>query len=220
MSTKSHGIDDALYAYLTRVGLRESEPMRRLRERTDGLEMAEMRSSAEQVGALSLILKLMSARIVIEVGVFTGYATLGFAQALPAEGRVHALDISKEWIDIGRPYWEEAGVAERIDVMLAPAAETLGRLIRSGNAGGGDFVFIDADKENYDAYYEAGLTLLRPGGLVAIDNVFWSGRVVDPDAQDADTQAIRALNDKLAEDARVDLAMLPVGDGLTLARKR
>jgi len=220
MSTKSLGLDETLYSYLLEHGLRESDVMRRLRKETDKLEMAEMRSSAEQVNALSIILRLMGARRAIEVGVFTGYATLAFAAALPAEGRVFALDVSREWTDIGRDYWVEAGVADRIELILAPAIETLESLIRNGNSESVDFAFIDADKENYDAYYEASLTMLRPGGLIAVDNVLWSGRVVDPEAQDADTQAIRALNEKLAQDARVDLAMLPVGDGLTLARKR
>lgn len=220
MSTKSLGLDESLYRYLLEHGVREPDIMRRLREETDKLEMARIRSSAEQVNALSLILKLMGARRAIEVGVFTGYATLAFAAALPAEGRVYALDVSKEWTDIGRSYWEEAGVADRIELILAPATETLESLIRGGNSESVDFAFIDADKENYDAYFEAALTLLRPGGLIAVDNVLWSGRVIDPEAQDADTRAIRALNEKLARDARIDLAMLPVGDGLTLARKR
>jgi len=220
MSTKSLGIDEKLYDYLIRLGVREDELLRRLRDETDTLEMAEMRSSAEQVNALSLILKLMGARRAIEIGVFTGYATLAFARALPADGRVYALDVSQTWTDIGRRYWEEAGVAENIELILAPAIETLESLIREGNSESVDFVFIDADKENYDPYFEAALTLLRPGGLVAVDNVLWSGRVIDPEARDADTQAIRSLNEKLAEDPRIDLAMLPVGDGLTLARKR
>ena len=220
MSTKSLGLDEALYDYLLKHGVRESDVMRRLREETDTLEMAEMRCSAEQVNALAMILKLMAARRVIEIGVFTGYATLAFAAALPAEGRVYALDVSKDWTDIGRSYWQEAGVDGRIELRLAPAIDTLETLIRDGNSESVDFAFIDADKENYDPYFEAALTLLRPGGLIAIDNVLWSGRVIDPEAQDDDTQAIRALNEKLARDTRIDLAMLPVGDGLTLCRKR
>jgi len=220
MSVKTLGLSDALHDYVQKVGFREPDVMRRLREESDALEMAAMRSSAEQVNALTLLLKLMGARRIIEVGVFTGYATLGFAAALPADGKVYALDVSRDWTDIGRPYWDEAGVADRIDLILAPALETLETMIKQGNSQSVDFVFIDADKENYDAYYEAGLTLLRRGGLIGIDNVLWSGNVIDPQAQDADTRAIRALNDKLKDDARIDLAMLPIGDGLTLARKR
>lgn len=220
MSLGSIGLDDKLQSYLLARGVREPDVLARLRQRSDGLEMARMRSSIEQVNFLSLLLKLMGARTVLEVGVFTGYGTLGFALALPADGQVIGLDISKDYTDIGRPFWDEAGVSGKIDLRLAPAADTLAGLIKAGNAGTVDFAFIDADKEGYDGYYEACLGLLRPGGLIAIDNVLWGGSVVDADKQDADTAAIRALNEKLEGDRRVDLAMLPIGDGLTLARKR
>jgi len=220
MSVKSLGLDAALHDYLMRVGVRESAIMRRLRAESDALEWAVMRSSAEQVNALTLLLQLMDARRIIEIGVFTGYATLGFASVLPREGKIFALDTARDWTDIAQRYWQEAGVSDRIELILAPAGETLENLIKRGNSQSVDFVFIDADKENYDAYYEAALALLRRGGLVAIDNVLWHGNVVDESAQDADTRAIRALNAKLVDDARIDLAMLPVGDGVTLARKR
>ncbi len=220
MSRRSLGLDDAVHDYLVACGVREIEVMRRLRLRSDELPMAEMRSSLEQVNFLQLLLKAIGARRVIEIGVFTGYATLGFALALPEDGIVHALDISHEWPAIGRPFWEEADVAHRIDLRIAPADESLKALRDEGLAGLVDFVFIDADKTGYAAYYEAALELLRPGGLIAVDNVLWSGRVVDPEADDADTVAIREFNAMLRDDPRIDLTMLPLGDGLTLARRR
>ncbi|RMF13141.1 MAG: SAM-dependent methyltransferase [Alphaproteobacteria bacterium] len=220
MSRRSLGLNDAIYDYLVEYGVREIEVMRRLRERTDALPMAEMRSSLEQVNFLQLLLKATGARRVVEVGVFTGYATLGFALALPEDGIVHALDISHEWPSIGRAFWEEADVARRIDLRIAPASESLRALMDEGLVGLVDFVFIDADKTGYAAYYEAALELLHPGGLIAADNVLWSGRVIDPAADDADTVAIREFNAMLRDDTRIDLTMLPLGDGLTLARKR
>ncbi len=220
MSRRSLGLNDAIHDYLVEYGAREIEVMRRLRERTDALPMAEMRSSLEQVNFLQLLLRATGTRRVVEVGVFTGYATLGLALALPEDGVVHALDISREWPEIGRPFWEEADVARRIDLRIAPAAASLLELKEEGLVGLVDFVFIDADKTGYGDYYEAALELLHPGGLIAADNVLWSGRVVDPSADDADTVAIREFNAMLRDDERIDLAMLPLGDGLTLARKR
>ncbi len=219
MSIRSAGIEPELYDYLLEFGVREPDVMRRLREESDSLQMANMRSSVEQVNALALILRLMGARRAIEVGVFTGYATLAFARALGRDGRVLALDISTEWTDVGRRYWDEAGVAERIDLIIGPALETLARLRSAGHEESIDFAYIDADKANYLAYYEDCLALVRPGGLIAVDNVLWSGRVVDPAACDDDTAAIRDFNARLRDDPRIDLAMLPVGDGVTLARK-
>ncbi len=156
----------------------------------------------------------------MEVGTFTGYSALAVALALPDDGRLVACDVSEEWTAIARRYWEEAGVAHKIDLRLAPALETLDGLLLEGRAGTFDFAFIDADKEGYDAYYERALELLRTGGLIALDNTLWEGKVVDPAATDVDTEAIRAINTKLAQDERVTLSLLPVGDGLTLARKR
>ncbi len=220
MSTRSLGLSDRLQEYLLAVGVRETDVQRRLRAVTDNHPLSVMRSSAEQVAFLQLLLKAINARRVVEVGVFTGYATLGFALALPEDGIVHALDISAEFPAIGRPFWEEADVARKIDLRIAPAAESLAALRREGLEGLVDFVFIDADKTGYLTYYEEALALLHPGGIVAVDNVLWSGRVIDPGADDRDTVAIRAFNERVKDDSRVDLVMLPVGDGLTLARKR
>ncbi len=220
MSTGTLGLDEELRGYLLEYGVREPDVMRRLREESDRLPMAQMRSSAEQVNALSLLLKAIGARTVIEVGVFTGYATLGFARSLPLDGIVYALDVSEEWTSIGKRYWEEAGVSRQIELTLAPAVETLEAMIKSGAAGHVDFAFIDADKAGYAAYFEACLTLVKQGGVIAIDNVLWSGRVIDPSDKEESTQAIRAFNQALSTDTRIDLAMLPIGDGLTLAYKK
>ena len=194
--------------------------MRRLREETAALEMAQMQIGPEQGQFMALLVELMGARKTLEVGTFTGYSALAVALALPEVGRLVACDISEEWTAMGRRYWEEAGVAHKIDLRLAPALETLDELLTEGSAGTFDFAFIDADKEGYDAYYERSLELIRTGGLIAFDNTLWEGKVVDPTATDVDTEAIRAINTKLAGDERVTLSLLPVGDGLTLARKR
>lgn len=214
------GLDDTVYGYLLDHSLREPPVMAALRAETDALAMSRMRSSAEQVQFLGLLLKAIGAKRLLEVGVFTGYATLGFALALPEGGEVVALDVSEEWTSMGRRYWSKAAVASRIDLRLAPALDSLDRLIADGQADSFDFAFIDADKVNYGAYVERCLTLVRRGGLIAVDNVLWSGRVADPDEDDPDTVAIRALNDALVHDDRIDLSMLPIGDGLTLARRR
>lgn len=214
------GLDDTVYGYLLDHSLREPPVMAALRAETDALAMSRMRSSAEQVQFLGLLLKAIGAKRVLEVGVFTGYATLGFALALPEGGEVVALDVSEEWTSMGRRYWGKAVVASRIDLRLAPALDSLDRLIADGQADSFDFAFIDADKVNYGAYVERCLTLVHRGGLIAVDNVLWSGRVADPDEDDPDTVAIRALNDALVHDDRIDLSMLPIGDGLTLARRR
>jgi caffeoyl-CoA O-methyltransferase len=213
-------LSDELYAYLLDVSLRDREVLRRLREETAGLEHADMQIGPEQGQLMALLLELLGARRVLEIGTFTGYSALVMALALPEDGRVVACDVSEEWTSIGRRYWEEAGVAHKIDLRLAPAAETLQALLADGREGTFDFAFIDADKEGYDRYYELALRLVRTGGLVAIDNTLWEGKVADPSATDADTEAIRALNAKLRTDERVTLSLLPVGDGLTLALKR
>ncbi len=178
-----------------------------------------MQIGPEQAQFMALLVKLIGARRAIEIGVFTGYSALTVALALPDDGRLLACDISDEYTRVGRPFWEQAGVAAKIDLQLAPATQTLDAHIAAGESGQYDFAFIDADKASYDAYYERCLVLLRPGGLIAIDNVLWGGSVARP-AEDADTKALQALNDKIHADQRVDMAMLPIGDGVTLARKR
>ena len=220
MSTRTLALTDEIYRYLLEMSLREPESMRRLRAETARMEWARMQIAPEQAQFMALLVELMGARKALEIGTFTGYSALAVALALPPEGRLITCDISEEWTAVARRYWEEAGVAHKIDLRLAPALETLDALIDGGEAGSFDFAFIDADKETYEEYYERTLTLLRPGGLVTVDNVLWSGSVVDPSRQDADTEAIRAFNAKLREDTRVSLSLVPIGDGLTLARKK
>jgi predicted O-methyltransferase YrrM len=222
MSNRTIQVDDRLYDYILAASSREPELLARLREETRErfAERFGMQISPEQGQFMALLVQLMGARKTLEVGVFTGYSSLSVALALPEDGRIVACDVSEEWTSIARRYWEEAGVAHKIDLRLAPAIETLDALLAAGEAGTFDFAFIDADKGNYAAYYERALELLRPGGLVTIDNVLWSGRVADPSVDDADTAAIRELNEQLHRDERVALSLLPVGDGLTLALKR
>jgi predicted O-methyltransferase YrrM len=191
-----------------------------LRKETQGLKQSGMQIGPDQGLFLGLLVKLLGARRVVEVGTFTGYSALAMAMALPPDGRIVCCDISEEYTAIARRYWKEAGVADRIDLRLGPATETLGRLMATEGPASQDLAFIDADKSSYDAYYEACLQLLRPGGLIAIDNVLWSGRVADPAVKDADTSALRALNLKIRDDRRVDAVVLTVGDGLTLARRK
>lgn len=209
-----------LNRYLRDVSVRESSVQRALRDETAQLPLSQMQISPEQGQFMALLLKLIGARRTIEVGVFTGYSTLACAQALPEDGEIIACDVSEEWTSIARRYWAQAGVDGKIDLRLAPATETLQSLIDAGQAGQFDFAFIDADKENYAAYFELCLTLTRPGGLLVIDNVLWSGSVANLQKQDPDTVAIRAFNQTLLSDGRVDISMLPVSDGLTLAWKR
>jgi caffeoyl-CoA O-methyltransferase len=213
-------MSDALYAYMHRVSLRESDVQRRLRDETAALEYSMMQISPEQGQLMRMLAGLVGARRAIEVGVFTGYSALSVALALPEDGELIACDVSEEWTAIARRYWAEAGVAEKIRLELAPATETLDALLAEGRAGDFDIAFIDADKTSYDGYYERCLELLRPGGLVLIDNVLWGGSVADEENRSEDTLALRALNAKLRDDARIELCMLPVGDGLTLARRR
>ena len=220
MSSRTLNITDALMGYLHENGLRESQAAAGLRAATAKLPMAMMQISPEQGALMQMLVRLTGTRRALEVGTFTGYSALVVAEALPADGRLIACDVSAEWTSIGKPFWREAGVAEKIDLRLRPAVETLDELIASGERGRFDFAFIDADKSNYDRYYERALELLRQGGLVGVDNTLWSGAVVDHKRNDADTQAIRALNAKVKSDARVDMVLLPIGDGLTLARKR
>jgi predicted O-methyltransferase YrrM len=209
-----------LDAYVRSVGGRETAVQRRLREATSALPQAAMQIGADQASFLALLVRLMGARRALEVGTFTGYSALAVALALPADGTLVCCDVSREWTDIGRPFWAEAGVASRIDLRLAPAQDTLRDLVRSPGPGSFDFAFIDADKGGYDTYYEQALVLVRAGGLVVIDNTLWSGSVADPANQEADTRALRALNAKIHADARVDACLLSMGDGVTLARRR
>jgi predicted O-methyltransferase YrrM len=202
------------------VGVREHEVLRRLREETAALPESRMQIAPEEGAFLALLVRILEARKVLEVGTFTGYSSTAMALALPADGRIICCDLSKEWTDVARRAWADAGVADRVDLRLGPALETLEQLLAAGEAGSFDLAFIDADKANYTGYYEAALRLVRQGGVIAIDNVLWSGRVADPEVTDDDTNAIRALNDALASDDRVDVAMLPLADGVTLARVR
>lgn len=220
MTNRSISLTDSLYDYLLSVSLREPDLLRELRAETATCPQARMQIAPEQGQFMALLVRLMGARRCLEVGVFTGYSSLAVALALPDDGRLVACDVSEAWTAIARRYWAAAGVADRIDLRLAPALETLEQLAASGEAGRFDFAFLDADKENYVHYYERVLQLLRPGGLVVVDNTLWSGRVADPEDAAADTVALRHFNEHLHRDERVDLSLVPVGDGLTLARKR
>ena len=221
MSSHTITLDDALYDYLLRFGTRESDIAKELRAETRKATRAHrMQISPEQGAFMQLLVRLIGARRTLEVGTFTGYSALVVAEALPDDGRVTACDVSEEWTAVGRPFWERAGVADKIDLVLGAAVDTLDGLIAAGDSGTFDFAFIDADKSNYDAYYERCLELLRPGGVIGVDNVLWGGRVARTGTDDEDTVAIRALNGKINADTRVDAATLPIGDGLTLAIKR
>jgi predicted O-methyltransferase YrrM len=220
MSRETTGLTDSLLTYIRRVGMREDEDLRLLREETASHTMARMQISPEQGQFMTLLIELIGAKKTFEVGTFTGYSAMCVAKAMGTEGRVVALDVSEEYTAIARRHWEQAEVADRIDLRLAPAAESLKAMVSAGETASYDFAFIDADKTGYDTYYEYALTLLRPGGIAAIDNVLWNGAVIDPTDQEADTIAIRKLNDKLAADERITLSLVPIGDGLTLARKR
>jgi caffeoyl-CoA O-methyltransferase len=213
-------LEGPLYDYFLSVSSREPEVMLRLRRETAQLPNAMMQIPPEQGQFMGLLVQLLDAKKTFEVGVFTGASALSVALALPPDGKVIACDVNAEWTAIARRYWQEAGVANKVDLRLAPAVETLRKLLDEGQAGTFDFGFIDADKENYDNYFELGLQLIRRGGLLAFDNVIWGGRVADPSVQDESTRALRALNAKLHHDERVSLSMLPIADGVTLALKR
>jgi predicted O-methyltransferase YrrM len=220
MSNKTFTLQEPLYSYLLSVSLREPDVLRRLREETMSIPLAGMQIAPEQGQFMALLVRLLGARKCLEVGTFTGYSALAVALALPADGKLIACDISEEWTAVGRRYWKEAGMAERIDLQLGRALKTLDKLLAAGAAGSFDFAFIDADKPSYLDYYERALTLLRPGGLIAVDNVLWDGTVAGEFNQSEDTRALRAFNAKLAKDERVYLSLVPIGDGLTLALKR
>ena len=219
MSNRTLNLDDALYDYVLAHSLREHPAQTALREATRSHAHGGMQIAPEQGQLMALLVKLAGARRAVEVGVFTGYSALTVALALPADGRLLACDISAEYTAVGRPFWQAAGVAQKIELVIAPALQTLAARLAAGEAGQYDFAFIDADKSSYDAYFERCLLLVRSGGLIAIDNTLWGGSVARP-ASDADTRALQALNAKLHHDERIDLALLPLGDGLTLARKR
>jgi predicted O-methyltransferase YrrM len=213
-------LTDTLYEYLLAHSVREPQVLKELREETAKLPMAGMQIGPDQGQFMALLAKLSGARRCIEVGVFTGYSSLSVALALPPDGTIIACDVSEEWTAIARRYWKKAGVESKIELRLAPAVQTLDGLIAAGEAGRFDFAFIDADKGGYLAYYERCLELLRPRGLIAIDNTLWSGDVANAENQKPDTVSLRAFNDALHHDERIDLAMLPLGDGVTLALKR
>lgn len=220
MSRQTLGLTEGLIDYVRRVGVRESKELSALRAETARHENANMQIAPEQGQLLQLLVELLGARNCLEIGTFTGYSALAVALVLPEDGRLVACDLSEEWTSVGKRYWAAAGQAHKIDLRLGPAADTLAALLTAHEEGRFDFVFIDADKTSYDTYYERALELLRPGGLVAIDNVLWNGSVIDAHDQSPDTRAIRALNEKIAEDPRITPCLVPVGDGLTLARKR
>lgn len=220
MSNRSIAVSPELYEYLLAHSLRETEVQRQLRERTAQLPDHNMQIAPEQGQFMAMLALLLGARRTIEVGVYTGYSALCVAAALPADGVLIACDLSAEYTAIARDYWQRAGVADRIDLRLGPAADTLAALLDGGGADSFDLAFIDADKTGYAGYYEQCLRLLRPGGLILVDNVLWDGRVLDGTEADADTRAIQDFNRALHRDDRIDLSLVPIGDGLTLARKR
>ncbi len=220
MTNKTIGISDELAAYVVRVGTREPDVLARLREETAAIPQHGMQVAPEQGAFLALLVELTGARRCIEVGTFTGYSSLAVALALPADGGLVCCDVSEEWTGLARKYWDEAGVAGKVDLRLAPAADTLDQLLEAGESDAYDFAFVDADKTGYDGYYERLLRLVRPGGLIAFDNTLWHGRVLEENPEDEDTRALQALNEKLAGDERISLCLVPFADGVTLARRR
>lgn len=220
MTNRTIQMTDSLYRYLLDHSVREPAILSELRAETAGLPYAQMQIGPEQGQFMSLLVRLIGATRCIEVGVFTGYSSLAVALALPDDGRILACDVSEEWTAIAQRYWRTARMDHKIELKLAPAMQTLDALIADGQSGAYDFAFIDADKTSYTTYYESLLQLVRPGGLIAIDNTLWSGKVADADAGDSDTAALREFNDTLHRDERIDLSLVPIGDGLTLARKR
>lgn len=220
MSNQTLGLEPQLYHYLQAVSLREPEILTQLRQETAQHPLGRMQIAPEQGQFMALLVQLLAAKKTLDIGVFTGYSALIVALALPPEGKIIACDINQESTAIAQRYWQQAGVADKIDLYIAPAEETLDKLLTAGEAGTFDFAFIDADKSNYDLYYEKALQLVRSGGLIAIDNVLWSGKVADTQFQDNRTNKIRAFNQKLHQDQRVNISLLPIGDGLTLAIKR
>jgi caffeoyl-CoA O-methyltransferase len=220
MSSRPTPLTDALHDYLLDISVREHKVLKKLRAETQKMPRGRLQISPEQGQLMALLVELIGAKRTFEVGTFTGYSACVVALALPPGGKLIACDVSKEWTDVGRRYWRAAGVDKKINLRIAPALDTLDKLLKDGQAGKFDFGFIDADKPNYDGYYERGLKLLRKGGLLAIDNVLWGGAVIDRADRDKSTRCVRALNKKIRNDKRVNVSMIPIGDGLTLARKR
>jgi predicted O-methyltransferase YrrM len=220
MSNRTLSLNDRLYDYLLGHSLREPESLARLRAETASHPKVNMQIAPEQGQFMQMLVRLLDARRAIEIGVFTGYSSLAVVLAMPADGRLLACDISEEYTGIARRHWQAAGVADRIELVIAPAKQTLDARLAAGEAGQYDFAFIDADKTGYLAYYERLIALVRPGGLIVVDNTLWSGKVANPAYRDADTVALREFNDILHADPRIDLSLLPLGDGLTLARRR
>ena len=220
MSKIFENLNPRLFRYSLDVSLRDNDIKRRLRRETAALPEAGMQITPEQGQFMALLIGLMGAKQVLEIGTFTGYSTLCMAEALPEDGRIVACDCSEEWTSIGRRYWREAGIAEKIDLRIGDAETSLDHLLQKGKREVFDLIFIDADKTGYDTYYEKGLQLLRPGGLIMVDNALWGGQVADDSLQDEDTQSIRKLNRKIRDDDRVEASLILVGDGLYLARKR
>jgi predicted O-methyltransferase YrrM len=220
MSDHTINLDDRLTAYLQSVSLHEHPALQKLRAHNQEYPQGHMQICPEQGQFMGLLLRLMGAKRVLEVGVFTGYSSIAMALALPADGYLLACDISEAATDVARGYWQEAGVAEKIDLRLGPALDTLQHLVATGAGETFDFAFIDADKANYPSYYELCLRLVRPGGAIGIDNVLWYGKVADPTVTDSRTEILRQLNRAIHQDDRVEISMLPIGDGLTIARKK
>jgi caffeoyl-CoA O-methyltransferase len=220
MSNATLGLPEDLHAYLLDVGVREPELLRELRAETAAMPEHDMQIAPEQGALMGLLVELIGARRCLEVGTFTGYSSLAVALAMPPEGSMVCCDISRDWTDVARRYWQRAGVADRIELRLGPALDSLDALLAEGQAGTFDFAFLDADKVQYPEYVDRAIALLRPGGLLAIDNVFWGGEVANPAIDDESVRGIRSMSRALAEDGRVTLAMVPIADGLTLARKR
>ena len=216
MSNRTINLTDEVVDYVHRYGVREHPVLAALRERTAPMPQSSMQIGPDQGAFMAMLVKLTGAKRILEIGTFTGYSSTAMALALPPDGRITCLDVSKEWTDIARQAWADAGVADRIELRLGPASETLATLGDDAF----DLAFIDADKPGYDAYYEGCLRVVRPGGLILIDNVLWSGRVADPNDDDENTRIIRALNEKIAADERVDHVLLPLADGLTMVRRR
>jgi len=220
MTKSTIQLTEPLYDYVLSSSLREPEILKQLREETADITMSVMQISPDQGQFMQLLIKLLSARNCLEVGVYTGYSSLCVALAMPEDGKLVACDIDEDWTAVARKYWDRAGVADKIDLHLAPATQTLQQLLDAGKQNSFDFSFIDADKSSYTDYYEYCLKLVRPGGLIAVDNTLWGGSVVDNTINDPDTTAIRSFNENLLHDERVDISMLAIGDGLTLIRKR
>ena len=219
MSTATIILNKKLREYLLNVSVKESEILRELREETAQMEYSAMQISPEQGAFMSFLVELIQAKRTLEIGVFTGYSALVVAMALSEDGIVTACDVSEEWANVGMKYWKKAQVEDKIDLRIAPALKTLDQLLSEGKQGTYDFSFIDADKIEYQGYFDKSLELLRIGGLIAIDNVLWGGSVIDDSIQDSSTKAIREFNENLSSDSRVSISMVPIGDGLTLACK-